>query len=133
MTLPPTIVQGIDLVEISRVAELLERHGRRFIDRVYTASEQEVAERSGRRRAERYAARFAVKEAAAKALGTGIAGGLHWTDIETVVDVGGRPSLRLSGGAEARARELGLTTWTVSITHAAGLAVAAVIGCSPGP
>src|SRR5690606_37134845 len=75
---------GIDLVENARIAEMLERHGDRFLARVFTEQERSCVMRHEKRRVERLAARFAAKEAIAKALGTGISDGISWTDIEVV-------------------------------------------------
>ena len=92
---------GSDLIDIRRIEKSLERHGQRFIQRIYTDAEQQRAE-SRRDRAASYAKRFAAKEACAKALGCGIANGVFWRDMGVVNDAGGRPALELSGGAAAR-------------------------------
>ena len=91
---------GSDLVDIRRIEEVLDRHGDRFISRVYTEVERSRAERRGGRVAT-YAKRFAAKEACAKALGTGIAGGVFFRDMGVVNLPGGRPTMELSGGAAA--------------------------------
>lgn len=118
---------GVDLVEVARVAALLERYGERFLGRVYTAAEQ-AACRGGAAgwRVERLAARFAAKEAAAKALGTGI-GAVAFNEIEVRNDGEGRPELVLHGAAAELAAELGLQHWTVSLSHTAELAMATVV------
>lgn len=112
---------GVDLVEIRRIAEAVERHGRRFLNRVFTQYEQ--AECSGR--AASLAARFAAKEAVAKALGCGI-GRVGWTEIEVRSDETKAPHLVLYGEGERLAGELGLTTWALSLSHTESQAVAFV-------
>ena len=92
---------GSDLIDIRRLEKSLERHGQRFIQRIYTEVEQARSE--GRRaRAASYAKRFAAKEACAKALGTGIAHGVFWRDMGVVNMPGGKPTMALTGGAAAR-------------------------------
>ncbi|MEJ6781445.1 holo-ACP synthase [Aminobacter sp. Piv2-1] len=92
---------GSDLVDIRRIEKSIQRHGERFIQRIFTEAEQERAE--GRRgRIASYAKRFAAKEACAKALGCGIAEGVFWRDMGVVNQPGGRPTMELSGGAAAR-------------------------------
>ncbi|MBN9244472.1 MAG: holo-ACP synthase [Mesorhizobium sp.] len=96
---------GSDLIDIRRIEKSLERHGERFVQRIFTDVEQKRAE--GRAaRASSYAKRFAAKEACAKALGCGIADGVFWRDMGVVNDAGGRPVLELSGGAAARLARL---------------------------
>ena len=96
---------GSDLIDIRRIEKSLERHGERFVRRIFTEVEQARAE--GRaQRAATYAKRFAAKEACAKALGCGIADGVFWRDMGVVNDAGGRPTLVLSGGAAARLARL---------------------------
>ena len=92
---------GSDITDVRRIAQVLERHGDRFIDRVFTAAERAKAERR-RNRAETYAKRFAAKEACAKALGTGLRAGVWWRDIGVVNLPSGRPTLALTGGAKRR-------------------------------
>lgn len=96
---------GSDLIDIRRVKKTLERHGSRFITRVFTEIERERSERR-KERAASYAKRFAAKEACAKALGTGIARGVYWRDMGVVNLAGGKPTMRLTGGAELRLAEL---------------------------
>lgn len=122
------MVHGIDLVEISRVAELLERHGERFRERCFTEGEQSDADAGGAGRIARYAARFAMKEAVLKALGTGWSGGIEWTDVETRRAPSGQPILTLHGAAAERAAELGIRSWAVSMSHTGDLAMASAIG-----
>lgn len=92
---------GSDITDARRVAEVLERHGERFLDRVFTDVERAKSERRARR-AESYAKRFAAKEACAKALGTGLAQGVFWKDMGVVNLPSGRPTMQLTGGARAR-------------------------------
>ena len=92
---------GTDIADVRRIAKVLERHGDRFIDRVFTPIERAKAERR-RNRAETYAKRFAAKEACAKALGTGLRAGVWWRDMGVVNLPGGRPTLELTGGAKRR-------------------------------
>jgi holo-[acyl-carrier protein] synthase len=122
---------GIDLVETARIAELIDRHGERFLERVFTSGEREGAGR-GPSRVEHLAARFAAKEAVAKALGTGIAGGVHWTDIEVEIRPGGQPSIRLHGGAARAAESRGARGWHLSLTHTRTHAMASAIATDGG-
>ena len=122
------LVHGVDLAPVDRVEQLVERHGERFLSRVFTAGEQADVATSRRRRSERLAARFAAKEAVLKALGTGWSGGIAWTDVEVVTDPSGAPRVRLHGKAAERATGLGVVRWAVSLSHAGGMAVASVVG-----
>ena len=117
---------GVDLEEISRVREVISRHGETFLRRVFTEGEIEYCERH-RDSAERYAGRFAAKEAAMKALGTGWSKGVRWRDIEVTRVRGQRPSLVLHGVARERAERSGVRQISVSITHTGNLAFAEVI------
>ncbi len=92
---------GSDITDVRRIAKVIERHGERFIDRIFTASERAKAEKR-RNRIETYAKRFAAKEACAKALGTGLRAGVWWRDIGVVNLPSGRPTLALTGGAKRR-------------------------------
>jgi holo-[acyl-carrier protein] synthase len=117
---------GVDLIEIERIATSIERYGVRFLRRVYT--EKEIAYCSRKRSsAESFAARFAAKEAGAKALGTGISRGVTWNEFEVGREPGGRPVLELRGRAERLARELGVRTISLSLTHTGSLAMASVV------
>ena len=98
---------GIDIVEIPRIQQSVERFGQRFLDRVYTAAEQAYCLRK-RRSAESLAARFAAKEAGAKALGTGISRGVNWLEIEVTREPGGRPTLHFHGRAAEIADRMGV-------------------------
>jgi holo-[acyl-carrier protein] synthase len=117
---------GIDAIEIARIALALEQFGDRFCRRVFTA--QEIAYcRSKRNAAESFAARFAAKEAGAKALGTGIHAGVGWRDIEVVRAPGGRPGLRFHGRALVHAQRLRVANAALSLTHSRELAFAQVL------
>lgn len=118
---------GVDLIEIARVKEVMCRFGQRFLDRIYTPAEQAFC----RGRVPELAARFAAKEAAMKALGTGRRG-VGWLEVEVLADERGRPLLFLHGRAQARAKELGLTGFAVSLSHERGHAVALVVGWGGG-
>lgn len=118
---------GIDIVETQRIRQMLDAHGQRFLARCFTDAEQAWQGRSERRRIERLAGRFAAKEAILKAVGTGWAAGVTWTDAEVVPEPTGRPGVRLHGRLRELAHELGIRHWTLSITHAAGQAQASAI------
>jgi holo-[acyl-carrier protein] synthase len=116
---------GLDATEIERVAEIIERYGDRFLRRVFTGGE--IAYCSAKRDfAPSYAARFAAKEAAMKALGTGHSRGVYWTGIE-VVRRYGPPELAFHGGADARFKKMGGTRAIVTLTHSRDLAIAHVM------
>jgi holo-[acyl-carrier protein] synthase len=117
---------GVDIVDVARIATLLERYGRRFLLRVFTDSERQYA-MQGANPAERLAGRFAVKEAVMKAIGTGKTQGILWRDVETVRGVMGRPVVRLHGNAVRWMRWRGGDALHVSITHDGGKAVAFVV------
>ena len=117
---------GVDLEEVDRVREAIERHGRRFLERVFTAREIEFVEERANK-FERYAVRFAAKEAAMKALGTGWSCGVSWLDCEIVNDADGRPHLELHGRAAAIANERGCTGRWVSLSHTHRGVVAQVV------
>jgi holo-[acyl-carrier protein] synthase len=113
---------GIDLIEIDRIREAIERHGDKFINRIFTESEQREC---GGRDAS-LAARFAAKEATAKALGCGI-GDVSWLEIEVVGDENHAPHLVLHGAAQKMAKDLGLSTWSLSLSHTHEHAIAFVV------
>ena len=117
---------GIDLTEIARIQRAIERYGSRFVNRVYTPAEQAYCLRK-RNAAESFAARFAAKEAGAKALGTGISRGVSWLEIEVVRDPGSRPRLKFHGRAAEFAARLGVAHTALSITHTGDVAMASVI------
>ncbi len=115
---------GIDVCEVARLARALERTPR-LATRLFTPGERAVL------RPERLAARFAAKEAVAKALGRPFAGG--WYDVEVVSAAGGRPELRVVGGVAAAAGELGVSRWHLSLSHDGGIATALVLAEGNGP
>jgi len=117
---------GVDLVEVSRIADMVDRHGDRFLTRCFTESERKYA-LGRKRRDEHLAARFAAKEAALKAIGTGWRSGIAWTDVEVILAPSGAPSVRLSGRADEIAGDLGVTDWLLSLSHAGGFAIASAI------
>ena len=117
---------GVDIAETSRIGQSLERHGERFTKRVFTPGEIAYCERF-KNRAERYTARFAAKEAAFKALGTGWREGIRWLDVEVVHQPSGKPELVLTGRAQEVAQELRVTRMSVSISHSDRYVVAMVI------
>ena len=117
---------GVDLAEVPRIRAAIERHGDRFIERIYTAPEIAYVERKANR-FERYAARFAAKEAGMKAIGTGWKRGVTWRDFEVVNLPSGRPTLRLHGVASEIAQQLGVRQIWLSLTHTAELGMAHVI------
>ncbi|MBN1766431.1 MAG: holo-ACP synthase [Sedimentisphaerales bacterium] len=120
------ICHGIDLVDCDRIDQMLSRHEDRFLERVFTLTEQEYSQRH-RDRTERLAGRFAVKEAVMKMIGTGWSEGAAWKDVETINNSAGKPEVKLSGEIARLAREMGIDHISVSITHAKGLAVASAI------
>ncbi|MGB7191768.1 MAG: holo-ACP synthase [Acidobacteriaceae bacterium] len=116
---------GIDAVEIDRIARSIERYGERFLQRLFTPGEIAYCRRK-KNSAESFAARFAAKEAGAKALGTGIQQGITWTEIEVRRAPGQRPTLHFSGRAFQRAQQLGVRHVSLSLTHTQTLAFASV-------
>ena len=117
---------GVDLAEVGRIRDVIGRYGRRFIERVYTPGEIAYVERRANR-FERYAGRFAAKEAGMKAIGTGWRRGVRWRDFEVANLPSGRPTLKLHGEAARVATELGVKMISLSITHTAELGMAYVI------
>ena len=117
---------GLDIAEVDRMEAAIGRHGAPFLERLFTPQEVAYCE-SHKNRFERYAARFAAKEAAMKALGTGWHGGVRWRDIEVTNEASGRPTLHLEGVAAEFADRLGVKTISLSITHSGNLALAQVI------
>jgi holo-[acyl-carrier protein] synthase len=117
---------GIDIAEVPRIKAVIEAQKERFLRRVYTPAEVDYCERF-KNKYERYAGRFAVKEAAMKALGTGWSRGVRWVDVEVIRQRGGRPTLSLKGQAKKIADGLGVQNIAVSITHTAEQAFAQVI------
>lgn len=117
---------GVDIVEVARIAKSLESYGDRFLERVFTAREAMDAG-DGPRRVEHLAARFAAKEAALKAIGTGWSEGIGWTDVETRRGLRGKPELVVTGKALEIARGMGGVRWFVSLSHTDAHAIASVI------
>jgi holo-[acyl-carrier protein] synthase len=117
---------GVDMAEVGRVKAAIERHGELFLRRVFTSREREYCEKF-KNKFERYAGRFAAKEAAMKALGTGWARGVRWVDVEVVREKGGRPTMALAGEAGKVAERLGVKRIALSITHTESQALAQVI------
>jgi holo-[acyl-carrier protein] synthase len=120
------IGMGVDIVEVDRIQAAIKRHGEAFLRRVFTTQEREYCERY-KKKYERYAGRFAAKEAAMKALGTGWRRGVRWADLEVVREKSGRPTLALSGEAGKIAQQLGVKHIALSITHTESQALAQVI------
>src|ERR1700688_4305321 len=116
---------GIDLTEIPRIQNSITRFGNRFLNRIFTPREKAYCLRK-RKAAESFAARFAAKEAAAKALGTGISHGVNWLEIEVTREPSGRPGLQFHGRAAEIAAHLGVTNAVLSLTHTGLLAMASV-------
>jgi holo-[acyl-carrier protein] synthase len=117
---------GLDLEEVPRIREAIERHGERFLARVYTDRERAYVENKANRY-ERYAARFAAKEAGMKALGTGWDRGVRWRDVEVVNDAHGRPRLEFHGRAREHADAQHCGAIHLSLSHSRGHAVAQVV------
>ncbi|GGG78224.1 holo-ACP synthase [Edaphobacter dinghuensis] len=117
---------GTDLIEIDRVQQSLTRFGERFMHKVFTAGEIFYCQQK-KHATESFAARFAAKEAAAKALGTGIARGIGWQEIEVRRSPGERPTLHLTGRAADRAQAMGVQQLHLSLTHNRNVAMAVVI------
>lgn len=121
-----TLAVGVDMSEVSRIRELLQQYGNRFCNRIFTPQEQAYCAGD----AIRLAGRFAVKEAVAKALGTGIGAEMTWTDIEVVCDARGKPELALHNGAGRRAAQLGLEEWAISLSHTETMAIGFVVAAA---
>ena len=117
---------GVDVVQVSRIAESLERFGERMRRRLFTEAERAYCERH-KDPLPHFAARFAAKEAASKALGTGMSGGVGWTQIEVIQPGGRQPTLNLTGVALERFQALGCTASHLTLAHDGGLAVACVV------
>ena len=117
---------GVDLCEVQRIKDAIARYGRRFVDRIYTDREIAYAQ-SKANLYERYAARFAAKEAGMKALGTGWRGGVAWRDFEVTNLPSGRPTLQFHGKAAEYAKKLGVENISLSMTHTSVQAMAIVI------
>lgn len=116
---------GVDLIEIDRIRQAIERNGQRFIDRVYTEAEQAYC--SQRSSYACYAARFTVKEAFLKAFGTGLRKGMRWRDIEVCTDQLGKPYLQLYGFLHEQCQHNGLHHIHLSLSHSSAYAIAQVV------
>jgi holo-[acyl-carrier protein] synthase len=116
------LATGVDLLEIERLRGAIETHGEKFLHRIFTMQELDA----NQKKIESLAGRFAAKEAVAKALGCGI-GDVAWKEIEILRAESGAPQLVLHGAAERLAREQGLTTWSLSLSHSQSHAVAMVV------
>jgi len=123
----PIIGHGVDIVEIARIAAMLQDHGERFLDRCFTLAERDYAESAPKQREQRYAVRFAAKEAALKALGTGWRNGISWRDIGVVNEPSGRPVLNITGRCADLASQMSISSWQVSLSHTGSMAIASVI------
>ena len=117
---------GLDIAEVHRIGQAMERFGARFLHRVFTEGERRYCD-SKANRVERYAARFAAKEAAMKALGTGWSRGVRWRDIEVCRQPGGRPTISFHGKAAEVASKLGAVHVALSLSHTVEQAIAQVI------
>jgi len=120
------IAHGIDLVDCPRIEQMVQRHGDRFVKRVFTAAEQAYAAAS-KNEIEKLAGRFAAKEAILKLMGTGWRGKITWTDIEVINNAVGQPQVSLSGEVKKIADGLGIKRISVSITHTANFAIASAV------
>lgn len=123
----PRPVAGVDLIEIARIAAVLKRHPKRFLEKVFTPAEVAYC----RGRVPELAVRFAAKEAISKALGTGLRG-VYFREMEIYNDRRGKPLVRLHGAARRRAGELGIESLDVSLSHTDQLAIAQVVGLARG-
>jgi holo-[acyl-carrier protein] synthase len=120
------VAHGIDLVDCPRIEQMIQRHGERFIKRVFTAAEQAYA-RKNKNEVEKLAGRFAAKEAILKLIGTGWRGKIAWTDIEIINNAAGQPEVTLGGEVKKIADKLGIEHISVSITHTANFAIASAV------
>jgi holo-[acyl-carrier protein] synthase len=120
------ITHGIDLVDFPRIEQMVQRHGSRFLDKVFTEAEQAYA-RANKNQMEKLAGRFAAKEAVLKLMGTGWQGKIAWTDVEVVNTPAGQPEVKLAGEVKKIAEKLGVKQISVSITHTANFAIASAV------
>ena len=120
------IAHGIDLVDFPRIEEMVKRHGERFLDRIFTPTEQAYAD-SNENGVEKLAGRFAAKEAILKLIGTGWRGKIAWTDIEITNTPTGQPEVTLTGEVKKIADKLRIEDISVSITHTANFAIASAV------
>ena len=120
------VAHGIDLVDCPRIEQMIQRHGERFVKRVFTDAEQAYA-RANKNEVEKLAGRFAAKEAILKLIGTGWRGKIAWTDIEVINNAAGQPEVTIVGEVKRIADELGIEHISVSITHTANIAIASAV------
>ncbi len=120
------LAHGIDLVDFPRIEQMINRHGQHFIERVFTAAEQDYA-KENRNSIEKFAGRFAAKEAVLKLIGTGWRGSIAWTDIEIKNNSSGQPIVYLGGQVKKIAENLGISQISLSITHTANFAIASAV------
>ena len=120
------LAHGIDLVDFSRIKDMVNSHGDRFLDRVFTRSEQRYADKN-KNRIEKFAGRFAAKEAVLKLLGTGWRGKIKWTDIEVVHNSSGQPKVKLTGQVKKIADKMRIEQISISITHTANFAISSAV------
>ena len=122
------ILHGIDLVDFPRIEQMVERHGKRFVNRIFTPAEQEYA-KANKNSTEKLAGRFAAKEAILKLIGTGWTGKIAWTDIEVINNPAGQPQAKLTGEVKRIAETFGITgeDISVSITHTANFAICSAV------
>ena len=120
------IAHGIDLVDCPRIEQMMQRHGERFLNRVFTVSEQVYAQKN-KNAVEKLAGRFAAKEAILKLMGTGWRGKIAWTDIEITNNTVGQPEVALSGEVKEIANRLRIGHISISITHTANFAIASAV------
>ena len=120
------IAHGIDLVDFGRIEKMLEKHSERFLERVFTSTEQADADKQ-KNRIEKLAGRFAAKEAVMKLIGTGWRDGIAWTDIEVVNNALGQPIVTITGKVKELADEKGVEQITLSITHTSNFAIASAV------
>jgi len=120
------IAHGIDLVDCPRIEDMVKQHDERFINRIFTAAEQAYAD-SNKNRIEKFAGRFAAKEAILKLMGTGWQGKIAWTDIEVINNGAGQPEVTLTGEVKRLADKLGIEHISISITHTANFAIASAV------
>ncbi len=117
---------GVDVVEIERIKDMIQRHGEHFLHRCFTMGEADYC-REHHDSTIHFAGRFAAKEAIVKALGTGFRGRIAWTDMEILPDSKGKPVLRLTGHTATMSEQAGITAWHISISHTAYTAFASAI------
>jgi holo-[acyl-carrier protein] synthase len=120
------VAHGIDLVDFPRIEQMVQRHGERFLNRVFTEAEQKYA-KANKNNIEKLAGRFAAKEAVLKLMGTGWTGKIAWTDIEIINNPQGQPQVTLTGEVKKIAEQLHINHVSISITHTANFAIASAV------